>query len=355
MTRSASLSTTPIIDAIDRLRIAMTTLLTLILSVLSALTLVYLFLLNRRLLNPHPLLRPDAPPAEPEWDDLGDYSSIDMLDHIPREPTQRGYVVTGGCGTLGGWIVRLLLLRGERHVRILDLAPPPADLVDRDEVDAVKGSITSRSDVEAALNRPFADGTRPSVVFHTASVIRYWERLPHLYHLSHKPNVVGTQLLLSVAAATPSIQAFIYTSTAALSNKKGHFMRLGYDLSSEEDFTAREDIPGSQDHHYISTKRIADKLVREADGKGDVRTAVIRPGMSIWGLGDVTAWYLPAPALHFRTSCSRAGGAGRTCPYPIRPRPRTRCQSSTTKCVNTPCAPKTCPSLGRSSHLPSTS
>lgn len=271
-------------------------LLTQLLTALLPLLATYLYLLNRRLSGPHPLLRADAPPPESEWDSLGDYSQIDMLDHIPRQATQRGYVVTGGCGTLGGWIVRLLRMRGERHIRIFDLAKrPPEDLAElcsspEGGVEYFQGSITSEGDVQKALATPFADGTMPSVVFHTASVIRYWERFSHLYSFSHGPNVLGTSLLLSASQRLPDVTAFIYTSTAALSNRKCHFMRLGYDLDSKEDFTAREDIEGTQDHHYISTKRIADRLTREANGEGGLTTAVIRPGMSIWGYGDVTAW-----------------------------------------------------------------
>lgn len=173
------------------------------------------------------------------------------------------------------YIVRLLLLRGETNIRILDIHPPVTKFDSC--VSFVKTDVTSLESLREALTLPFdATGAPPTVLFHAAAVIRFYERLPYCWDTSHKINVVGTANVLSVARELPSA-IVVYTSswTTVLPRGKEHIVSDTDDkyLVSERDWMAHS--------CYVRSKRMAEKLVMAADGQGGVRTGVLRPGRCV--------------------------------------------------------------------------
>ena len=62
----------------------------------------FCYFLRERLLNPHP----SAKPRNISIADLNkiSYHEIDMLNAIPRNPTNEGYAVIGGSGFLGQYV-----------------------------------------------------------------------------------------------------------------------------------------------------------------------------------------------------------------------------------------------------------
>ncbi|KAI0345861.1 NAD(P)-binding protein [Trametopsis cervina] len=223
-----------------------------------------------------------------------------MVDAIPRQPTHRGYAVVGGSGWMASYLVRLLLLRGETSIRVVDIQPPAPALLNQSGVTYVHTDITSLPAVEAALLAPFhmpATGkeVRVSVVYHCAAIIRFWERASYTYHTSYRVNVLGTQNVLDVARrlAAPGEPnpIVIYTSSADVVLPRPRFMKLGKDYTTWPYNTvvvSDGDPPlggATSAGCYVRSKAEAEKLVVEANGKG-LRTGVLRPGQTIIGPND---------------------------------------------------------------------
>lgn len=173
------------------------------------------------------------------------------------------------------YIVRLLLLRGETNIRILDLYPPATQFDSC--VTFVKVDITSLDSLRQGLILPFdATGAPPSVIFHTAAVIRFYERFPYCWNATHNINVNGTANVLTIARELPSA-IVVYTSscTVVLPRGKEHL------LSDSDDKCFVSDTDWVSHNCYVRSKRIAEKLVMAADGQGGVRTGVLRPGWCV--------------------------------------------------------------------------
>ncbi|KAK7036576.1 hypothetical protein VNI00_011509 [Paramarasmius palmivorus] len=241
--------------------------------------------------------------------------------------TGRRYIVTGGSGFVGGWLVIQLLERGEdpQNIRILDVRPPnrrdftsgPAK-----DVPFVKVDITNKEDVVAAFSAPWPTTDSSEVtVFHTAAVIRFHERHPSLLPLSEKVNIQGTQNVIDAAKAIGAT-VLISTSSASVAHwwpgrlfffpwewprifgwfglerrlpGLKHVMILGDQEGGGPNEEQRGRLPQAAEEFctvYSYTKVVAEKLVRAADkslthSNGKVlRTGALRPGNAIYGPGS---------------------------------------------------------------------
>lgn len=187
--------------------------------------------------------------------------------------------------TFPRYIVRLLILRGETNIRILDLNPPPHITASHTSVSFIKTDITSVQSVRDALTRPFAStGAPPSVIYHTAAVIRFWERASYVWPLSYNINVCGTENVLTVAKELPSA-ILVYTSTSDCAIPCPKFMRLGrdykkppYDTVVISDYDPPLTVAQSSESCYALSKRLAERSVINAHGDANLKTGVIRPG-----------------------------------------------------------------------------
>ncbi|KAI0250751.1 hypothetical protein BJV78DRAFT_1127403 [Lactifluus subvellereus] len=250
--------------------------------------------LSRRLRGPHPL----AAQLNQNYneDDLRkvSYADVDMFNAIPREPTHAGYVVIGGSGFVGSYIARLLILRGETNVRVLDLAPPPQDLASHPAVTYTKVDVTSLPSLRAALREPFPSGTLPSVIFHTAASIRFWERAAYTFDASYRVNVLGTAAVLAAAKELlPKGAIVVYTSSVDVAVAAPRFLRLGrdYHLPPWNKITIGDDdaslsMSAGPTNNYRRSKTMAERLVLEANSADGLRTGSLRPGGTITGPND---------------------------------------------------------------------
>lgn len=98
--------------------------------------------------------------------------------------TERIYIVAGGSGFIGTWLVRYLLLRGERSVYILDQKRPPGDVLRHGaifvEVELSNGPLVENCLAKIAIK--CTEFTR--VVAYNCSVSRaYWAVLGSLRNL----------------------------------------------------------------------------------------------------------------------------------------------------------------------------
>lgn len=144
-------------------------------------------------------------------------------------------VVTGGCGFLGGTIIKLLLERSAcTKLSALDLRPSPDP---KDGVDYHFGDITDY----VGMQELFAK-LKPSVVIHTAS--------PHFNanrpEIMYKVNVEGTKTMVRVAQES-GVKAFVYTSSASvLSDTKSDL------VNADEEYPMV--IGDAQVEYYTTTK-----------------------------------------------------------------------------------------------------
>lgn len=180
--------------------------------------------------------------------------------------------------------MQLLLLRGETQIRILDLYPPSASLLSHRAVTFVKTDITSLSSVRDALIQPFpSSGVLPTVIYHTAAVVRFWERLAYTWDSTYRVNVRGTQNVVTAAQELPSV-ILVYTSSIDVAATEPKFWRLGRDLAQpphNKVTYSDEDKPLDPAHRvascYARSKVLAEDVIRAADS-GALKTGIIRPG-----------------------------------------------------------------------------
>ena len=168
-------------------------------------------------------------------------------------------LVTGGCGFLGHHLVQHLLQDAQCKL---------VYIVDRQiETNLHQGPTYICLDItdEDAM-RALVDEIKPKVIFHTASPIA---SLPKSrWDEYQNTNVGSTRMLLDVAAQSPTVMAFVFTSTVDIYVKPPH-VNVGesHPLWPESD----------RSNGYNRTKAIADRLVRAANGPS-LRTACLRLG-----------------------------------------------------------------------------
>jgi dihydroflavonol-4-reductase len=113
-------------------------------------------------------------------------------------------LITGGCGFLGSWIVRLLAEEGVR-VRVFAVPGESRDNLEGvREVDIVEGDVRSVADCKRAV-----DGV--DTVFHAAAIYLDWAPDPTLMY---DVNLRGTFHVLE-AARRAGVQRVVYTASIA--------------------------------------------------------------------------------------------------------------------------------------------
>lgn len=211
----------------------------------------------------------------------------------------RRYIVTGGSGLVGGYIVLQLLERGQapETIRIVDFQQPHRrDQLDHPlfgGVDFVKTDISSAESTEAAFSRPWDDAVEelPLTVFHTAAVIIPSARSRLVNGFCEAVNVGGTQNVLE-AARRAGADVFVSTSSASISIRPVELWvrpgawdtcPRGYcQVLEESDFfrplRRHEEFFGN----YPASKAKAERIVCGANCRG-LRTGCIRPANGVYG------------------------------------------------------------------------
>jgi nucleoside-diphosphate-sugar epimerase len=234
---------------------------------------------------------------------LDNQATIASTEVLPPK-TGRRYIVVGGGGFLGGWIISKLLDRGERsdHIRVLDIRPPQNEVVQ----DALlKGAqflpvdITKYDSLEAAFTAPWptpANGKpEPEItVIHTVASIRYYERHLAFMDKSSKVNVDGTRNIVKASVAAGAT-ILICTSSASVGVHNSRILLWPWE---KEPTIFRQIVNDDESRlpkhredffsNYPYTKRQGERIVREADktslpnGK-ILRTGALRPGNAVFG------------------------------------------------------------------------
>jgi 2-alkyl-3-oxoalkanoate reductase len=159
-------------------------------------------------------------------------------------------LVTGGGGFLGSAIVRLLRARGDY--------PELARL----GVNLVRADITDVKALTAAVSGC-------DVVFHTAAKAGVWGS----YESYHRPNVVGTEMVIAACRAT-SVAKLVFTGSPS----------VVFDGKDQANGTSALPYSESPSSAYSATKAASERLVLEANSK-ELATVSLRPHL-IYGPGD---------------------------------------------------------------------
>lgn len=176
--------------------------------------------------------------------------------------------VTGAGGFLGGHVLRALNAAGVA-VRALARSPVSIERLRASGVDVVEGDLRDPSRLAAAL-RP-----APDVIFHVAADTTLWRRRAAA---QLRTNVDGTRTLLQIARRA-GVARFVYTSSVAV-------------YGAVEQQAIFEALPRGALHEPIAygrSKALAEKLVLEAAGQGDIEAVVLQPS-HILGPGDRHNW-----------------------------------------------------------------
>ncbi|CDM33293.1 hypothetical protein DTO013E5_9124 [Penicillium roqueforti] len=230
---------------------------------------------------------------------------IDVTKSLPPKQSRR-YVIVGGTGLVGAWIVSHLLARGEDHkaIRILDLISPEQDILNKG-VGWIKTDITDELAVTTAFEEPWAANVTnlALTVYHTAAIIRPQDRLKSFLPLSSKVNIDGIQNVLNAARAAGAT-AFIWTSSGSVALHRPTFWIAPWATQPKRVVQVIGDstkLPGSHYQffsNYAVTKTEAEGLVRAADNPAtNFRTGCIRPTNGVYGTGGqannvITGLYL---------------------------------------------------------------
>ncbi|GAQ44427.1 hypothetical protein AtubIFM54640_011144 [Aspergillus tubingensis] len=234
---------------------------------------------------------------------------VDVQKSLPPKQNRR-YIVVGGAGFVGSWMVNHLLARGEdpSAIRILDLAAPRREILDQG-VAFFKTNIADEKAVATAFAQhwPEAVADRPLTVFHNAAVIRPGERLKTFLPRCTDVNVGGTVNVLA-AAKKAGASCLISTSSGSVSLRSQSFWIAPWNKSPKGHVQVVDDsTPVPEEHYdffsnYAASKSKAEKIVRAADDlEGNFRTGCIRPANGIYGIGDTEG--------SLTTSYLRSGGS----------------------------------------------
>lgn len=162
-------------------------------------------------------------------------------------PKLGSVLVVGGCGFLGFHIVRQLLEDPEcSNVAVLSRNPNRNCLP---TVSYHAGDLANPQTVQTLLNQ-----LKPRVIIHTASPLANDGTRDASYY--KQTNIVGTQNLLACAKNTPSVVAFLYTSSCSVLVGTNHYF--------SDEIKPLLDA-ASKDNPYVVSKAIADALVLAAN------------------------------------------------------------------------------------------
>ncbi|CAI7652019.1 unnamed protein product [Penicillium bialowiezense] len=222
-------------------------------------------------------------------------SPIDVSKSLPPKQNRR-YVIVGGTGLVGTWIINHLLTRGEdpKAIRILDLASP--DEILKQGVGWIKTNITDKLAVTTAFEEPWPTHVSklPLTVYHTAALIRPQDRLRCFLPLSSKVNIDGTRIVLE-AAKTAGASVFIWTSSGSTRLRSPTFWVppwIRYPKHAVQVISDRTTAPQAHSDffgNYAISKHQAEQIVRAADDPASgFRTGCIRPTNGVYGTGGVS-------------------------------------------------------------------
>ena len=230
-------------------------------------------------------------------------------DKLPPK-LERRYIVTGGSGLVGGYIVLQLLERGQppESIRIVDFRPlNRPDMLQHDlisAVDFVQTDIASAESTSRAFGKqwPSTVAHWPLTVFHTAAIIIPADRSKLEYAVCESVNVKGTQHVVD-AALRAGTDVLVSTTSGSISirpvelwpspwrvfwawwsrSPENWRWPWGYwQVLDETDFFKRPRKHHEYYANYPASKAAAERIICGANSPS-FRTGCIRPANGVYG------------------------------------------------------------------------
>ncbi|QDT64911.1 NAD-dependent epimerase/dehydratase family protein [Calycomorphotria hydatis] len=170
------------------------------------------------------------------------------------------YLVTGGGGFLGQYIVEQLVARGDK-VRVY--CRGKYDFLEELGVETVHGDLLDAEKLESACKEV-------DTVIHTAARPGVWGSWKEYY----EPNTLGTLNLIK-ACEQQSVKKLIYTSSPS----------VVFDGQDHQDANETLPYPAKYLCYYPETKALAEQAVLSANNREGLLTISLRPHL-IWGPRD---------------------------------------------------------------------
>jgi len=209
------------------------------------------------------------------WDEKRCKAREDELERRAKKmKTGDSYCVIG-VGQVGRRILETLCSRGEKDVIAFDMMEP--EFIEKSNLDCtfIKGDMRDLD----ALKRALRD---VDVVYCTASVIRYYERMNFQAAFSESINVNGIKNVCE-ACVFNGVKILIQTSSSNVCVPDGSQNLV---LSENSPYVTRKTSP----NHYGWTKAEQEKIVLQYNGtkhdQGVLRTGSVRPCSGIFGPRD---------------------------------------------------------------------
>lgn len=207
----------------------------------------------------------------------------------------RRYIITGGCGLVGGYIVLQLLERGQppQSIRIVDFqVPHREDMLNgrATKVNFIKADIRITNSVEKAFLAPWDSSCAdlPLTVFHTAAVIIPSARSELVNDFCESVNVRGTEHVL-VASRKAGADVLVMTSSGSIAirpvqmwGKPWDWPRYYTQVLDDSDFFHPVRPHREFFGNYPASKAKAERIICDANGMG-LRTGCIRPANAVYG------------------------------------------------------------------------
>ncbi|KAK3393980.1 hypothetical protein B0H63DRAFT_31580 [Podospora didyma] len=218
--------------------------------------------------------------------------------HIPPK-LERRYIITGGSGLVGGYIVLQLLERGQppESIRIVDFREPNrSDMTSGPPatVEFVKTDISSIESTNLAFAKPWHSSVAslPLTIFHTAAVIVPSDRSKLTYGFCEAINVFGTRNVLN-ASRLAGADILVSTTSGSISIRPVEFWMTPWNMFSdwprhywqvldEQDFFEPPRRHQGYYSNYAASKAAAERIVCGANSK-ELRTGSIRAANGIYG------------------------------------------------------------------------
>lgn len=219
-------------------------------------------------------------------------SPIDVKPYLCPKKNRR-YVIAGGSGLVGGWIVHHLLIRGEdpKAIRILDISPTKRP--EAADIAFVKTDVTDAESVREGFAQPWPDHVKdlPLTVFHCVAYIKVTARTVDFLPFFTKINTRGTQHVLE-AAKGAGATCFIATASGSIAERACNFFPLPwqrwprdiYQFMPNAEPISLEEPLSKWTSCYAYSKALAEALVLKANKPGFI-TGTIRPAHAVYGHG----------------------------------------------------------------------
>ncbi|WP_162562574.1 NAD-dependent epimerase/dehydratase family protein [Salinigranum rubrum] len=182
------------------------------------------------------------------------------------------YLITGGTGLAGNYVVRELVDRGydADQIVVYDLYPNEAVIEDvRDDLTLIRGDVTDTEQLTETFER-----YEPTRVVHLAAYVahRAWENPTEAIRV----NCVGTNNVFD-AVRDFDVSTCVFASTASVYGTVDDYYWM-------DDPTVRESDPVKVRNPYAATKYVNEVMGRTYDRKFEPNYVGVRLG-GVWGRG----------------------------------------------------------------------